>query len=187
MAAVSGVVIGAFLLSTPVAWGQAIPSGLPGGWRGGGLPGGRRGVGLPPSPSGVLPRAEEPRYEPLPDEPELSVSQDDSRKVLEVTNLTEEEVKLENGLTLGPRASLDLRGTERIISGYVIRNGVKYTAEGTVENLTEKVVLLDGGSEEPVILGPKAVLDSEGKPLAGYMIFAGRKYRAGRSLEPMAK
>jgi hypothetical protein len=128
----------------------------------------------------------QPAYIQEQPKPKVDVKRDERGHISEVKNLTDEEVRLDDGLVLGSRASIDPRGAGRIISGYVIRKGIKYTAEGIIENSTVQIALLDE-LEEPIILGPRAALTGKGRILTGYLIFIGLKYRAGENMEQIAQ
>lgn len=176
MAAISGVIIGASLLSTSVTRGQGLRGPLL-------CSGACMNPYRPPYPLPTVPhlgqqyfRGYAPAPEPLEEDskPKLSVRRDNDGKTTEITNFTEKETELENGLILGPNASLDLSDAGRIISGYVIKDGIKYTDEGGLENLTEQEVQLDMGKEH-VILGPKTALDGEGNLHRGYIIVGDHK------------
>lgn len=145
--AVLGVAIGIFLLSTPAAWGQGF-----GGGYGGSLMfpgGGSWGLMLPQNPCSIDPNFCRTITVPLERYRQWSPPKTKSKRLP------------------------DLRDAGRIISGCVIKDGVKYTADGGLENLTEQEVQLDTGKEH-IILGPNTVLDGEGNLLRGYVIVGGQ-------------
>lgn len=120
-------------------------------------------------------------YESATESPGVSVRQDESGNITEVTNSTPTEVQLTNGLTLGPNSSIEWT-TRRIRSGYVVRDGVKYGADGSLENLTEWEVRLEAGIESAgapaILLGPRARISGSGELVAGYVVVGNQRYDA---------
>jgi hypothetical protein len=117
--------------------------------------------------------------------PDVVATTDEGTGVTQITSRAAEEVLLTNGLILGPYSSIQWGpATRRILSGYVVRDGVKYRADGSFENLTDREVRLEEGAERDaastILLGPRARINSDGMLVAGYVVIGAQRYDAVR-------
>lgn len=114
--------------------------------------------------------------------PDVVETTDEGTGVTQVTSREAGEVLLTNGLILGPYSSIEWG--RRILSGYVVRDGVRYRADGSVENLTDREVRLEEsaarGATSTIVLGPRARINSDGILVAGYVVIGAQRYDAVR-------